>query len=133
MAKGFIRLLELDLMPSDWVLDVFISDNYDIVNSFTQKRYDTKLKNLGDYLGCAALVQSGEDSKLKGEKRLVVYLEDWDINVMAHELIHILWKYSEVTGSEMNKESEEWQAIMYTYMFKECCKMDNYKSIKVKY
>jgi predicted SprT family Zn-dependent metalloprotease len=47
-------------------------------------------------------------------------MEDFDNKVIAHELIHVMWHFAEECNLEMNYNSQEWQAILFEYLFTQC-------------
>ncbi len=120
-----ILFKEIKIQPSEWHLDIVVCKNKKEINQFFKKRY-----GIDDYYDkpneCASL-DSGIDSLLKCEKRVAILLETLsNKGVIVHELIHALWHITKRIGYEMNYDSQEWQAILFEYLFTEVCKRKDY-------
>lgn len=120
-----ILFKEISIQPSIWHLDVIVSKNTRSVNKFCKQRYG--IDDYWDGINECSTVQSDKDSQLKGDKRLVIMLESLNNKgVIVHELIHALWHASKAIGYEMNDDSQEWQAVLFEYLFTEVCKRKDY-------
>ncbi len=113
-----ILFKEIKIHPSEWHLDIIVSKNKKEINEFFKKRY-----GIDDYYDApneCASVDSGKDSLLKHEKRFAILLETLsNKGVIVHELIHALWHLTKRIGLEMNYDTQEWQAVLYEYLYVE--------------
>ena len=127
-----IRYKEVKLTPTLFDLDVFIvSDRYNH-NAITKSDRKSLSKILhikygGNYeywfensetINEVFTTRSHKKSYFKGELRIVLIINP-SIKVLVHEVIHILWNLAKATSLDMNYDSQEWQAIMYEYIFTE--------------
>ena len=124
-----IYFREVPLLPTQWVLDVFVGMDEGKKQSLYNERY-------GDYdndVSCneVTVIHSDEDSPLKGEIRIVMSLEAFDPAILSHELIHVLWRLSRHCQTEMNFNSQEWQACMFEYLMNECLNKTKYQQMKL--
>jgi len=125
-----ILFKEIKLLPSLWILDVYVTKDIEKLSKIYQERYAI--------CGCEAdnseenevfSIESGKKTKLNGEKRIVLCLGSLkDKSILVHELIHVLWHYGKITGSKIIDESQEWQAIFVEWLYNEILK-DNYKKL----
>ena len=108
-----------------WHLDVIVSKNIQLVNRFCKHRYG--INDYWDGKNECCTVQSGKDSEVKGHKRIVIVLESLnDKGIIVHELIHAIWYASKQIGYEMNYDSQEWQAVLFEYLFTEVTNRKDY-------
>ncbi len=113
-----ILLKQIKIHPSEWHLDIIVGKNKKEINEFCKKRYG--LDDFYDMPNECSSIDSGKDSSLKGERRVVILLEKLSNKpVIVHELIHALWHLTKRIGYEMGYDSQEWQAILYEYLYTE--------------
>lgn len=116
-----IKFKEIPLLPSNWTLDVIVSAKDDPhFRQFIHKRYGIPIVDLerDKNLNTCNTIDSGSDSILQGETRIVVILRSLkNKEIVVHELIHALWHAARCIGYEMTVDTQEWQAVMYEYMY----------------
>lgn len=132
MAKTQFK--EIQLSPSMFYVDVFIQKDRKKLLPIFNKRYgaseeyyDEKmsLDSVFD-INCIdkSICRPECKSTCEGHLRIVMVLESNAPYILVHELIHVLWHAAEAIGYGMNYESQEWQAVLYEYLFTECTKND---------
>lgn len=120
-----ILFKEISIQPSRWHLDIIVSKSKPSINKFCKQRYG--VDNYYDGVNECSHVESDKDSELKGYKRIVVILESLNNkSIIAHELIHALWFSAKAIGYEMNYDSQEWQAVLFEYLFNEVTNRKDY-------
>lgn len=116
-----IKYKEIPLLPSNWTLDIIESRKHeDEFINFMHKRYGIPVVDMERerFLNTCGAIDSGTKSQLKGETRIVVVVRDVkDMPVLVHELVHAMWHAAKCIGYEMRYESQEWQAVLYEYMY----------------
>jgi hypothetical protein len=121
---------EVNLFPSEFVLDVYTGDEKDIPKLFS-KRYGNKKKFYRDttkdesYLSYVVDVHSTEKSHANGDIRIVLVLnkDKYSPSLLVHELVHVLWHFSNLTCVGMDYKTQEWQALFMEHLFKEISKI----------
>lgn len=127
-----IRYKELKLTPTLFDLDVFIVGdryNYNAITKSDRKTLATILQQKygGGYeywfensetVNEVFTTISNKSSEFKGERRIVLIMNP-SIKVLVHELVHVLWHLAKATSLDMSYDSQEWQAIMFEYIFTE--------------
>jgi hypothetical protein len=127
MGKLKLHRKVVDLRPfNEWKLDVFVGGTYDQLNEVFKARYGVEYDDTDN---CVYSIESSMESELKGYKRIVMRLQSFDISVMVHELLHVLWHGSKWIGYEMKFESQEWQACMIEYLYTECKDRKTYELV----
>jgi hypothetical protein len=121
-----IKFKTVQFHPSNWKLDIWNVPNKEMsrMNKLAEKRYGYCSRF--DQNECA-LMETADTSILKGESRIVIVYDGRDF-VLIHEMIHALWYYSKHSGVEMNYDSQEWQAILFEYLYIEALK-NNWKKL----
>ena len=119
------------LEPSEWDLDVVVTEDLEQYLEFCSKRYGLK-----DYLKereegpWVATFETEKGTELDGEKRILMKLENLkDRGVMVHEMTHVLFHFQEATGVEINTNSQEWIAMFNERIWNELCR-PTYEKIK---
>lgn len=127
-----IRFKEVRIQPTRWTLDVWICNKPQSLVDLFHKRYGASKEYYEEEMeaNCVMHIDSTDKSELKGERRIIMILEKMDYYVLVHELIHVLWYTAKRTGCEMNYSTQEWQAILFEYLYKECVRIDEYKTVK---
>jgi hypothetical protein len=126
---GVLLFKEIPVLPSAFKLDVIICRDLKTVAKFCNKRYGATVEWYEENMhldSCCALY-STKQSDLKGTLRPLVILEYKKAHIVAHELIHALWKLADCIGYEITIHTEEWQAVLYEYLFTETMKSDYIK------
>jgi len=131
-----MKFKEVPLLPSNWMMDVVECSrkHADKLAIWMHQRYGLPMHLLEpDDINACHNIESGTNSPLKGHKRILVVVEDLKRDdIMVHELIHALWYYAKNTGSEMSFDTQEWQAIMYEYMYKQVNDPKEWEKIPLK-
>lgn len=124
-----IQLKVLDIEPGGYKLDLWkCKDNEKSIKQLAKafsKRYGASEEYyLNDHTpNYCSMFDSTKKSKLKGKVRIVV-VYDGRLKCLLHELIHVIWEYGKKSGSgsEMNYQSQEWQAILYESLYTQAIK-----------
>lgn len=130
-----IKLKEIPLLPSHWMLDIVESrKETKELHNFLKKRYaipQHELDALEQMIDMCTWVKSSKKSVLKGEKRILIIVSDLrKTNVLVHELVHALWYTAKLVGYEMDHDSQEWQAVLYEYLYVQATDLKSYKKVK---
>jgi len=120
LKQGYFK--QVPLLPSMFYLDVWVCNNSQKLCEHFAKRYGGSVERYQEdyYPDMVTRIYSSKDSELKGTTRIVLVMEDFDNKVIAHELIHVMWHFAEECNLEMNYNSQEWQAILFEYLFTQC-------------
>lgn len=115
---------EIKLYPTQWMLDVWICDDlYELADSFADC-YGLS----ADYYQDALTPNQVCIIKKSGVERIVMNIADATPSILAHELIHVIFKLSELSHVEICSDSQEWVAQMITYLWDEILAQTNGKS-----
>jgi hypothetical protein len=127
---------EIKLLPSQWTMDVVecAKEDFERLDIWMHKRYGLPTCELvGQNINAVHSIKSSSKSILKGKKLILLAVNDLnDDGVLVHELIHALWYHAEHVGYEMHYETQEWQAIMFEYMFNEIKDKKGWKKVPLK-
>lgn len=128
MSKLYFK--EIPLYPTNYTLDVIVTQNKAKAIKFMKHRYHVKKHKLKRYqvLDTVRTIASGHESILKGEIRIVLILETFDPAILVHELVHVLYRLSDRTGIELNQDSQEWQAIAMERLYNEALERKTYQT-----
>ena len=55
-----------------------------------------------------------------------------DKKVVVHELIHALWHIADYIGYKLTYETQEWQAILFEYLYSEVLDKNGYTEYDMK-
>lgn len=115
-----IKFKKIKVHPSNWELDIIISKNHNQVCAFCQKKYgyDEDYKKDFPPETCLTLTSSSE-SETKGRRITIIYLKAKKSSVVVHELVHAMWHITNNIGYEMNYDTNEWQAVLFEYLFEQ--------------
>ena len=133
-----MKFKEIKLLPSSWILEVVHyphDDNEDKLDIWMHMRYGIPLIDLQREVNGNAChsIESGLKSELKGSKRILVVLTTLDDpGLIVHELLHALWHYSKFSGTNMNIDSQEWQALHLEYTFNEVINPKTWEKLVLK-
>lgn len=120
-----MKFKEIRLYPSVFPLHVYVTDNHYNLEDIFKKKYgatDEFVASLHTDLALRLETKSG--SEMKGMRVFLLILADLKPDIVAHELIHLLWHFNETVGVEMNSNSQEWQALFIEYLTSEILKDD---------
>lgn len=110
---------EIRLLPTHFDLDVLVSSCEKTARLFISERYLDFPGDNEQVINTVNVLPLEVNNK-QCEPRILLVLENLrDKAILAHELIHVLWALSELVGTEMSKDSQEWQAHMVSYLFQE--------------
>ena len=124
-----MKYKEIKLQPSLWTLDVIVGGSQKKVNKFCKKRY-----GINDYVDSendeCSEVTTHKKSELKGKRRIVIIIKSLkDKRAVVHELIHAMWMFAKAIGYDMNYDTQEWQAVLFEYLYDEILNKEGYKTI----
>lgn len=120
-----ILFKEISIQPSKWHLDIIVCKDKKETEQFYKDRYGIPDPEVGEN-ECAS-IDSAKKGQLKGEHRIVIHLMSLsNKSIIVHELIHALWYTSKAIGYEMNYDSQEWQAVLFEYLFREVINRKDY-------
>ena len=136
-----IRHKEIKLIPSFHKLDVYIVGN----------RYNHNAISKNDRKSIASIFHAkygggyeywyentkrvnevfdtvGDKSSEHESMRRIIMIINPSIEVLVHEIVHVLWFLAKLSGLDMDYKSQEWQACMQEYIFTE---VKNFKKIPI--
>lgn len=128
-----IRFKQIRIYPSNWTLDVYIAANHDKrrLSEIFHKKYGASVDYYyEEIVGNQVMsIQSTDLSESQGKLEIVMILCQQRLDVIVHELIHVIWHYSNNCGVEMTYQSQEWQAVLFEYLFEEVREFNTYKKL----
>lgn len=123
-----IRFKEIRIYPSDFTLDVYVVDDASKLTDMFEQRYGADEDFiLTLHTNLCLSFDTDLDSELKGYRVFVIILDKLTPSIVSHELIHLMWQFSERVGAELNTNSQEWQALLTEYLTEEILKDDYQK------
>lgn len=127
-----IKLKEIRLFPSVWYLDVYVIENKDdapFLHEILSRRHGNPPKFYKKHTDIDAthLLESTIESELAETRVVVIY--DGDIITLVHELLHVIWYFGNCTGAKITKETQEWQALLYEYLYSECTSKEGWREV----
>lgn len=126
-----MKLKQINLLPTEFVLDVWIEKDLDKLAKQFHKYYGASEEyysnNLSPYQVSTA--NTTTKSLSKGHTKIIMNLKQIDGRIVTHECMHVLWHLHNITGLEMNYDSQEWQAYMIDYLYHNIMDTSNYKKI----
>lgn len=120
-----ILLKEIPLYPTSFKVDVWIGNINELPKLF-HKRYGASIEYYEGMIShnqCMDLI-STDNSELKGSHRIIVNMSRIVPGIVLHEMNHVIYYLSKITGVELNYQSQEWHSYMLEYLFNECMKKD---------
>lgn len=119
-----MKMKEIRIRPANWTLDLIICNDQAKLDTFLDERYSVQK------LVSSLNVTTNLRLRSTGEMRIVIALEKMDYYILVHELVHAMWMIGKHVGYEMNYDTQEWQAVLFEYLYKECVRIDEYKTVK---
>jgi hypothetical protein len=115
----------IPLLPTKFSLDVWICDDLDELSAAFSVRYGASVEYYkGDLRPDAVeVISSTEASESRGDKVIVMNMQKLDAVIVLHEVIHVVFKLSKITGIEICQKSQEWVAYFVEYIYEEILKM----------
>jgi hypothetical protein len=129
--KAIIKTIRL--YPTLFCVDVWICNDLEQLSKCFHKRYGAKSKYYKKILtpNQTCIIDSTDESELKGHRRIVVNMSEYDVLVLAHEIVHVLYKLNKCTDLELTKDSQEWQAYLTEYILEQSINKKSYKKYKL--
>jgi hypothetical protein len=120
-----MKFKEIPLLPTKFLLDVWICDNLNELSEAFHVRYGASVEYYkGDlHPDAVQVIQSTVDSECKGSKMIVMNMQELQDTVVLHEVVHVVFKLSKITGIEISYKSQEWVAYFVEYIYEEILKM----------
>lgn len=131
---GLIRVKEIPLLPSNWTLDIIWGGTKKQAAQYMNRRYGAGSEyyeeKMRDKTSFFTVVSATPQSLCRGESRPFIYLHKWSELTIVHELVHALWGVAWCVGYEMNDDTQEWQAVLYEYLYKHAIDRNGYKDAR---
>lgn len=126
--KSKILHKTIELLPTLFKVDVWVGKDLKKLSEIFSRQYgasaDIYEEMLSSNFVCDVFGKKG--SKLGEEVRIVMVLEGFSPSVLAHESVHVCWHLSNLSGVELNYESQEWNACMMEMIMRECLNKTEY-------
>ena len=120
-----IKFKEIRLYPSEFTLDVYVTDNVSLLRDAFIAKYGANEAFLSImHTDMSIQFETSSEASCKGNRVFVLILSSLDTHIVFHELMHLLWQFSELSGVELCSESQEWQALFIEYITLEILKDD---------
>lgn len=122
IKKHSVLLKQIPLYPTEFCVDVWICKNKETLAECWNKRYGASVDYYMGELKQNAVqrITSTTNSELKGEKIIVMNVEDFNELVIVHEINHVMFHLSAYCHLEICYDSQEWVSYMLEYLFKHC-------------
>lgn len=117
---GFFKTIPL--YPTLFHVDIWICSNLENLSECFSKRYGANKEYYQNELrpNQTTTIVATKDSELKGLKTIVVNMNDWDNNIVVHEMNHVVYTLAEICGLETGPKNQEWISYMLEYLFARC-------------
>lgn len=120
-----MKFKEIQLYPSVFTLDVYIIDDASKLAELFEERYGADEDFiLTLHTNLCLSFDTDINSHLKGNRVFVIIFDELLPHIVSHELMHLLWQFSDIVGVEMNDNSQEWQSLFIEYLTSEILKDD---------
>jgi len=125
---GFFK--EIPLYPTRFSVDIWVCNNQDNLAKYFKKRYGASVEYYKEEVAPnqVANLHSTIESELNGEVRIVMNVIDWDLNVIGHELIHIIYHLDKICNLGIDFHCQEWVSYLFEYLFERCKNDGSFKS-----
>lgn len=122
-------LKTIRLYPTLFEVDIWLCNNLDNLSKAFNNRYGASIEYYKEetYQNQCGTIDSKDNSELKGRKQIVINLDEFNITVLYHELIHVLYHLSKITHLETTYDAQEWIAYFNEYLGTEALKIKDYK------
>ena len=115
---------EIEILPSNSMLRVVYSKDRNNIYKYLKNTYnidqDSKYDN---YDGISTTIESDK------EYHHYIFLFEDAPDIIAHEIIHLMYNLSDTAGLEFNKDSQGWQAYLMGYLVKNMLDFKSYTDI----
>ena len=126
-----MKLKVIRIYPSVWDLDVIVGGTQKELEEISKKRYGLTY-NFLQHNECTS-IDSAINSELKGRRGVVVTIKNTtDKLTIVHEIVHAIWHIADYIGYKITYDTQEWQAILFEYIFDEITKKEGYQDYKTK-
>lgn len=120
------KFKQIKLIPSEFILDVWIGRNYDVLNKYNKFYNLTGEDMIGKTENWVDTIYFLPKNGKRNTTRICLKITSLqNKKVLVHEIIHILWHLSTVVGYKMVNDSQEWQAVLADWIYTEILK-NNY-------
>lgn len=119
-----MKYKRIDLLPSKWFVDIWITKNYKTLCNNLSKKYGGSFEFWKNEINETQTVLSYEN--FKGHKYIICCLYDFDLSVIIHESVHITWHLQDKVNFDYEND-QELQAYYVEYIVEEILKMDKAK------
>lgn len=113
-----MKTTRIQLTPTPYHVDVFVSKNIRAVEESMCELYDEKP-------GSLQLNMQKDDQGMVGEvgKNIVMVITDFSETLISHEATHVTWMLAKKIGMTWDEESQELQAYYIDHIVSEVLKM----------
>lgn len=133
-----IKYKEIRVYPSDFIMDVVEAPKEDSKEmiEFLKERYSINTDEFFDShqtWDFCATIEPGTKNKVKNQIRVLLCVDNLDrADIVVHELVHALYRISDFLQLEVHYDSQEWQAVLMEFLFKEIYTVKGWKEWKSK-
>ena len=132
MKKEYCYYKEVKLDPTHFCLDVWVCNSINLLSKYFNKQYGESVEyyksNVDKNQVCN--IVSKTKSILKGEKRIVMNIYNWNNDIIVHESSHVVFHIAEICGLSIDYNSQEWFCYMLEYINNNCNKKEGFKKLK---
>jgi hypothetical protein len=126
IEHGLIK--EIKLLPTHFTADIWVCSNLDNLAKHFNQRYGASIEYYKDEISsnqCWTLAGTPK-SELKGEKRIVMNVNSFDLGTIVHEVNHVVYHLGKICQLETTYNSQEWVSYMLEYIFNQCIEKETY-------
>jgi len=109
----------IELPPTLFSLDIFVSDDIEFITTKCSELYGKSKEFYKEELSFDIV---WEQKDIEDKTRILLILQNYDIDIIVHEIVHVIFRLSDLTHIEVNTDSQEWVALMSEYIYKEIIK-----------
>lgn len=122
---------EIKLIPTKFCVDVWVCNDMKQLSLQFNKRYGASAEYYYDETtrNQVCTLTATDKSELKGITRIVMNINSWNVAVIVHEIIHVVYHLSKQCQLDMGYDSQEWVAYYAEYLFEQMTDKKNYKPI----
>lgn len=113
---------EIRLIPTLFYLDIWINwkNRKELSNAYSIRYgldYETTYNDITE--SECSTIESGTKSPLKGEKRIVLVISDFNVSTLVHEIVHIFYHLNKYCKLGNDNSNQEWIAYFQEYVYDE--------------
>lgn len=126
IEHGLIK--EIKLLPTHFTVDVWVCSDLDNLAKHFNQRYGASLEYYKDEISPNQVwtLRATPKSELKGEKRIVMNVNSFDLGTIVHEVNHIVYHLAKLCQLETSYNSQEWVSYMLEYVFNQCIDKESF-------